>query len=162
MLDLTKILGDHIVGLRVRRVAVALRPRVRHRRGACGGGLLPRALVERQHTEDVVVAHQRGTGCVVVSERAQVWERFSCLRREPCSPFQLFVFVDSLHREKLLARGLPATVVATEHRAACFQRDSVPPTLVCVCSPSSQTARGDGVYPLERGCPVMEGSLIAV
>src|SRR2546430_7253363 len=33
--DLTQILGNHIVGLRVRRVEVLLRRRVRHRASAC-------------------------------------------------------------------------------------------------------------------------------
>src|SRR4029077_19322704 len=53
--DLTKIMGDHIVGLRVRRVEVLLRRRALHRGGACCGGLLPRTLVKRQRTEDVII-----------------------------------------------------------------------------------------------------------
>ena len=45
--DLPHILGEHIVGLRVRRVAVLLRRMILHRRSACCGGFFPRALLGR-------------------------------------------------------------------------------------------------------------------
>jgi hypothetical protein len=53
--DLPQILGEHIVGLRIRRVEVVLRRRILRRRSACCGGFLPRALFERQRTEDVII-----------------------------------------------------------------------------------------------------------
>src|SRR5262249_40515774 len=96
--DLTQILGDHIVGLRVCCVEVLLRRRGLHRGSACGGGFLPRALFERQRTEGVIVVRHRETRCVGVSACAQAWERFLGLRREPCPPLQRFWFVYSVHR----------------------------------------------------------------
>src|SRR5262249_4257331 len=110
--DLPHILGEYIVGLSVRRVAVVLRRMIRHRRRACCDGFCPRALLGRQRTEDVIVVRQRGMVYVMVRECAQAWERFLCLRGEPCPPRQRFVFVYSLHSYRLLALGLPATVVA--------------------------------------------------
>src|SRR5712691_3594934 len=147
--DLTQILGDHIVGLRVRRVEVLLRRRVRHRASACCCGLLPRALVERQRTEDVIVVRQRGTVYVVVSECTRVWERFLCLRGEPYPSLQRFVFVYSLHRYRLLALGVPATVMAAWHLA---QHDPsatvVPPTLFGVCHDCGRDGRWDTAHDL--------------
>src|SRR2546426_479489 len=82
---------------------------MRHRRSACCSGFFPRALLGRQRTEDVIVVRQRGIVYVVVRECAQAWERFLCLRGEPCPPLQRFLFVYSLHSYRLLALGLPAT-----------------------------------------------------
>src|SRR3989442_2211801 len=133
--DLTKILGDHIVGLRVRRVEVLLRRRVRHRGSACCGGLLPRALIERQCTEDVIVVRQHGTVYVVVSACARVWERF--------------VFVYSLHRDMLLARGLPATAMAAWHLAQHSPSATVvPPTLVGACHDCGRDGMWDTAHDL--------------
>ena len=108
--DLTKILGDHIVGLRVRRIEVLLRRRVRHRAEPAVAG----SSQGRPSSVNALKTSSSPTwDGVVVSEYAQAWERFLCLRGEPYPSLRRFVFVYSWHSYTLLARGLPATVVAT-------------------------------------------------
>jgi len=74
--DLAKIPREHLIRLRVCRVEAPLRRRGFLQGSACGVGLLPGALVERQDPEDVIIVRQRGTLGVVVIERAQEWARF--------------------------------------------------------------------------------------
>jgi len=69
-----------------------------------------------------------------------------CLRGEPCPSLQRFVFVYRLHRYTLLARGLPATVVATwlgTSRSMIPARTVVPPTLVNVCHDCGRDGMGE-------------------
>src|ERR671930_457057 len=75
--NLIHILGEHIVGHRVRRVEVVLRRKVLHRGSACGGGFLPRMLLERQRTKDIIVMRQCGPRCIRISECTQAWESAS-------------------------------------------------------------------------------------
>src|SRR5215217_9607820 len=111
-MDLTQILGEHIVGLSVHRVAVVLQWRGLHRESAGGGRVPPRVLLDRQRTEGIIVIRQRGTLCVGVSARAPAWERVLGLCGEPCPPLQSFLVVYNVHRDMLLALGLPATGMA--------------------------------------------------
>ena len=111
--DLLKILGNRIVGLRLRRLGVLLRRRGRPSRECLLCRAPPRgARLVSTHGGRIIV-RQRGTMPVVVSECAPTWERFLCLRGEPYPSRQHFVFVYSYHSSTLLARGVPAPVFAT-------------------------------------------------
>jgi hypothetical protein len=118
---LPKILGEHIVGLRVSRLESHLR-----RRGILQGrlfrvGIFPDGITRSQSTQDIVIMCERWQSLITVVDRAKGQELVWCIRGEPGPPLQL-LFMQSYHKCILLTLGSPDAMAGTQNPSGLATR----------------------------------------
>ena len=107
--DLTKIPREHLIRLRVSRVAGCRRRSVVLHGGLCRVGLCPGGSVRDQRPDDIIVCAHWLSRFVGI-ERTEACERFSCICGEPC-----LALPACLVRAQLSYVSAPHTRIALRH-----------------------------------------------